>query len=374
MNQPKDRFHLPEGIYLLNHSVGCLPHQALTAQVTFFESWQTQGSDAWEMWLAEIDGFRTEVATLLNGEMREVCPQVNISGGIAKLLAALPPRKGKDTIVLSELDFPSVGFALQQAQKLGYKLDFVPAKAGRFSVATWERHLTANTQLVLITHSLYGNSFLNPVAEIINIAQQHDIISVVDVAQSAGVVPIDVREWGADVVVGSSVKWLCGGPGAGFMWLNPALLNNLQPLDVGWFSHQNPFAFDIHHFRYASDARRFWGGTPSILPYMIARRAIEQIKALGVAQIRHHNQTLTQTLITFCQKRGLTYLTPTNPAQRGGTVCIQFADSPGMYEYLKQNQILVDFRPGFGVRFSPHIYNDAADIEAVMTCLAKKLH
>jgi selenocysteine lyase/cysteine desulfurase len=359
----KQDFLLPEGTYLLSHSVGCLPRAAGEAAERFFGSWATRGGEAWDGWLASIGDFQKSLATLLGGEAAEFCPQPNISSALAKILSSLPPRKGKNKLVLSELDFPSAGFALAQAARVGYTVEFIPADADTSSPECWRRHLTPDTQLVLVTHVLYGNSLLNPVAEVIRLAQRHEIFTLVDVAQSAGVVPIDLRAWNADFVVGSAVKWLCGGPGAGFLWANPAGVERFEPTDVGWFSHEDPFEFQIQNFRYAADARRFWGGTPSVLPYVVARAGIDLVNRIGVVNVRAHNQALTDRLVRAALERGLTLRTPQDPARRGGTVCVAFPDPQRVCQRLKEARVFVDARPTYGVRFSPHVYNDAEEID-----------
>jgi selenocysteine lyase/cysteine desulfurase len=339
MRPHKQDFSLPDGTYLLSHSVGCLPRAARGAADRFFEQWGAQGGEAWEGWLASVGDFQKSLATLLNGEAAEFCPQTNISSAIAKILSSLPRRKGKTKLLLSELDFPSAGFALAQAERAGYAVEFMPAESDAVSPECWLRHITHDTQLVLVTHVLYGNSGLNPVAEIISAARRHDVFTVVDVAQSAGVVPIDLREWDADFVVGSAVKWLCGGPGAGFLWANPSGVERFEPTDVGWFSHEDPFEFRIRSFRYAPDARRFWGGTPSVLPYVVARAGIDLVNSVGVANVRAHNRTLTERLVRAALERGLTVRTPHDPARRGGTVCVAFRDPQRVYRRLKEERV-----------------------------------
>jgi kynureninase len=363
MQPHKQDFLLPDGTYLLSHSVGCLPRAASEAAGRFFELWGTRGGEAWDGWLAAIGDFQQSLATLLNGEAAEFCPQANISSALTKILSSLPRRKGKTKLLLSELDFPSAGFALAQAERSGYTVEFIPAESDTSSLECWQQHLTPDTQLALITHVLYGNSRLNPVAEVIRRAQRHEVFTLVDVAQSAGVVPIDLREWNADFVVGSAIKWLCGGPGAGFLWANPAGVERFEPTDVGWFSHEDPFEFRIQSFRYAADARRFWGGTPSVLPYVIARASIDLVNSIGVGRVRAHNQALTERLVRAALERGLTLRTPHDPARRGGTVCVAFPDPRRVCQQLKEAKVFVDVRPAYGVRFSPHVYNDAEDID-----------
>jgi selenocysteine lyase/cysteine desulfurase len=364
-------FYLPSGIYLLSHSVGCLPKSTIEAQDDFFRLWQTKGGDAWDEWLAHIDAFCESLAELFNGRPHQFCPQINISSAVTKIIAYQPPRPGKNIILLSELDFPSVGFTLEQAQRLGYQIRRIPADRGSFSLERWAEYLTADVQVALITHVLYGNSYRNPVQEIIALARQQDIYTIIDIAQASGIVPIDIPAWNADFVAGSCIKWLCGGPGAGFMWVNDEILGQLRPLDVGWFSHENPFEFDITRFRYAPDARRFWGGTPSVLPYIIARAGIEQIMAIGLETIQAHNHILTGHLVQTAQENNWPLLTPADPAQRGGTICIGFPNAAEIVNALQQAQIKVDARPTFGVRFSPHIYTTQSQIQETTTTLQK---
>jgi selenocysteine lyase/cysteine desulfurase len=370
MSLLRDVFQVPEGIYLLNHSVGALPRAAEERAARFFELWRTRGGGAWEGWLEEVEGFRRALAALLGGAVRDYCPQTNISTAVARLLPALPARPGRKRVLLSELDFPSVGFAVTQAQRLGYEVVFLEADAHRtFPLEAWERALTEDTQLVLMTHSLYGNSYLNPVEQVLPLARERGIFTLVDVAQSAGVVPIHVEAWGADLVVGSCVKWLCGGPGAGYLWVNPEVAERLSPVDVGWFSHENPFEFDIRRFRYAPGALRFWGGTPSVLPYMVATAGLEALRALGVEKVRAHNQALTERLLAGALERGLRVSTPLEPSRRGGTAVIQFPQPEQAVRHLQGHGIAVDQRPGFGVRFSPHAYNTEVEVDTVLSLL-----
>ena len=367
----RERFRVPPGIYLLNHSAGALPVAAQAKQERFFASWQSRGGDAWNEWLGQVDEFRGALAQLLGGRPEEFCPQAGVTGGIVKLLHGVNPRPGRGKILCSALDFPSVGFALQQLERRGWQLVMMePDAQGFFPLEQWQRSLTEEIDWALITHSLYGNSWLNPVAEITALARAHGVRTLVDIAQSTGVVPISLPVWAADAVAGSCVKWLCGGPGAGFLWVNPASLKTFQPEDIGWFSHENPFEFDLKNFRYAPDARRFWGGTPSILPYAIASAGIETLTRIGVEKIRIHNQRLVQRLLDAAQGQGLRAATPMNPQQRGGTAVIVFPDPPATAARLQAANIRCDFRPGFGVRFSPHIYNTEQEIETVIGALA----
>ncbi|QXP36821.1 aminotransferase class V-fold PLP-dependent enzyme [Shewanella algae] len=126
--------------------------------------------------------------------------------------------------------------------------------------------LGEDVALAFITHAISETGQLQSVSEICALARSLGVMTVVDIAQSLGVIPIDLGQWQADAVLGSCVKWCCAGPGAAFLWLSDRLAQTLEPVDLGWFSHEAPFEFDIHDFRYAKGAKRFWGAR---LPYCL---------------------------------------------------------------------------------------------------------
>jgi kynureninase len=193
---------------------------------------------------------------------------------------------------------------------------------------------------------------------------------VVDVAQSVGVVPIDLAQWQADFVIGSCVKWLCGGPGAGFLWVSPDRINQCHPRDVGWFSHEAPFEFDIRNFRFAPDAMRYWGGTPSIQPYVLATNSLKIFNQLGIEQIRTHNLALTDQLLHGVSDENC--VSPREPALRGGTVVLQYAEEQlhRIAKNLEAEEVSFDLRRT-GVRLSPHIYNEGEEIARVLACVSR---
>lgn len=365
----KHRFLLTEETYLLNHSVGRPPVTA--AQVwadRFLADWENQGDNVWHCWLDAIESFNLALCRLLNSPAENFCSQVNLSSALTKILQSLPKKTGRDTIVFSEEDFPSIAFVLQQATRYGYKLRVIPTDQDTTQSATWSNSLNESTAMVLVTHVQSNSGRQVPVAEITAFAKANDIISIVDIAQSAGVVHVDLENWFADFVIGSSVKWLCGGPGAAYLWVRPEILSSCKPLDVGWFSHEDPFEFDIYSFRYAENADRFLGGTPSVQPFIIAANSINTICDIGVETIRQRNVTLTERLIDALAPGNL--VSPANSSQRGGTVVVTFETElqAQVVARLKSQGVLFDTRPS-GIRLSPHIYNDEADIDAVIKCL-----
>lgn len=362
-------FSVPEGIYLLNHAVGCLPDAAAAASARFLEQWASGACESWGAWLTAVDEFHGALARLLNGQPGNFCHQTNLSSGLCKILPALP-ASGRKVMLLTEMDFPSMSYAAQKmATQLGWELRYVADEDGIIDLERWEAALTQDVKVALIMHSCSNNSYLNQVADICRICRERGIVSVVDIAQSVGVVPIDLQEWSADFVLGTGVKWLCGGQGASFLWASDSMLASCQPSDVGWFSHEQPFEMDIHNFRYHAGAKRFWGGTPAIQPAMIATASIDEINAIGVPRIRNHNLTLKQILRESALQHGHCVNTPGAEQSQGGSISILLRDHAAHSERLKSAGVHHDNRPRFGMRLSPHIYNTEDEIRELAELL-----
>jgi kynureninase len=352
------------GPYLLTHSVGAMPRTAMHAVYAgFLDPWIQQGGEAWPAWLRGIDDFCGALAALLGGRHTEYCPQPNLSAALAKLLPAFPrPSAGKIVWIATEETFPSLGFVMQLSGGLGYELRLVPQTADPSELQTWVEALTPDVYGALITHVHSNAGTVTPVAEVTRLCRERGIWSIVDVAQSAGILPLSVEALGADAVLGSCVKWLGGGPGAGFLWLRAGLIAKLHPVDVGWFSHADPFEMDIHSFRYAEDARRFWGGTPSVAPYVVATAGLRLLGSIGIEAVLAHNRALIHAFLDAAPPslRDLVTLD-----RRGGTLCIPVGERlAAVRAALEAAQVRFDCR-GSVVRISFHLCNSMDD--AVLT-------
>jgi len=354
--------------YLLSHSVGRMPlGTEACLRECFLDPWEHGAPEPWPLWLETITRFQAALGRLFNSAAENFCPQTNISSALGKVIGGLAPRSSRKVVLFCEHDFPSVGFVLQQAVRLGYQPRMIPAQEDAQQLATWEAALTPEVHSVLLTHAHFNSGKLIPVAEVTRLSRAREIFSIVDIAQSAGVIPIDLRNWQADVVLGSCVKWLCGGPGAGFLWLEPDTAADLKPLDVGWFSHSTPFEFDINRFEYAEGSARFWGGTPSILPYVVASHSLELVARIGVETVRQHNMALTQKIASTLDPGCLR--APADPALRSGTLVLTLPNQTAAVARLREAGVRFDVRP-LGLRLSPHIYNTAAEIDTVVDCLS----
>jgi kynureninase len=352
-------FLIPDGgPYLATHSVGCLTTAAAEAlQRDYLEPWRRHGAEAWDGWLGGIDRFRGSLAQLLGGSAGDYCPQSNLSAALAALLGALPrPDPRRNVWLAAEDSFPSMGFVLRRAESLGYRTLLIPRARDPGSLQSWLDALTADVQGVLVTHVFSNTGVVSPLAAIARHARAAGVLCVADVAQSAGILPVSVEELGADVIIGSCVKWLCGGPGAGFLWMRESLANRLEPSDVGWFSHAEPFEMDIHAFRFAPGVRRFWGGTPSVAPYVCAAASLGVLAGIGVAAVHAHTRSLQAA---FHDALPAHWRERVPLAGIGGTLCIRCGDArQSVRDALRKRGAQFDVR-GEVVRLSFHVCNSA---------------
>lgn len=363
----RTRFHLPEGPYFLSHSVGLMPTGAAEGlNEAVLSPWQAQGQ-SWDEWLAVIDRFKAALGRFLNADPAMICPQTNVSSALTKILFSLPAPGRRNVILLSEQDFPTIGFVALQAVRLGWQLRYLPREADLTDEAVWLNAMGEDVGIVLVTHAYSNSAMLAPVAAIARAARNRDIVSIVDVAQSAGTIAIDLAGWEADFVIGTSVKYLCGGPGAAFLWAAPAIIEKCTPLDVGWFSHESPFEFDLKDFRYAPDARRFWGGTPSVLPYAIAAHSIETLTEIGIEKIHRQNQTRLGQLIEGLDPTLLK--SEMREGRRGSHLLYAPRDMDAAKKRLEEAGVLHDSRAG-ALRLSVHLYITDEDISAALAALS----
>lgn len=359
----RDHFHVPDN-YFLSHSVGCLTRLAqadLDAQ--FFEPWKSGVN--WAEWMPVLDGFRAGMADFLSIKSANICPQTNVSSALTKILYSLPKRAGRDTILLSEQDFPTIGFVLSQAERQGYRVKFIVGDI--LDAAIWEAAMDDHVALVHVTHALSNTSRLLPVAEICTAARRKGVISVVDMAQSIGAVPVDVTGWNADFAIGTGVKFLCFGPGACFLYVSDHMLPLCEPIDVGWFSHENPFEMDIKQFRYAPDAMRFFGGTPSPAPFALGYSALNVWHTIGWGKVQAHIQS---KLSYLCENTPPEFIiSPFSKEQRGGTFVVAPKDKDALRNRLNAHHIRYDERKE-GFRFSVHGYTADYEVELLARVLS----
>jgi kynureninase len=275
----------------------------------------------------------------------------------ALILSCFDLRGRRNKIVYEELNFPSVMYVHEAQRALGARVVTVASEDG--ITVPLERMLEAideETLLVPVSHVVFKSGFVQDIAAIVRRAHQVGAYVVADLYQSAGTVPVDVTAWDVDFATGGSVKWLCGGPGAGYLYVAPRLQKALTPRLTGWMAHEHPFAFEGGAIRYAPGMARFLHGSPAIPALYAARAGYAIVSAIGVGEIRRKSERQLRLLIELARSRGLVARSPERPEQRGGMAVLDVPHGEAVTRELLGRGILVDHRPGAGIRLSPHFY------------------
>ncbi len=216
------------------------------------------------------------------------------------------------------------------------------------------------------SHVLFRSAYVQDVPAIVEKAHRVGAYVVLDTYQSAGVHPVKAKEWDVDFLVGGVLKWLCGGPGVAFLYVRPDLHARLEPTLTGWLAHPRPFDFEVGPGAYRDDAFRFLNGTPHIPAFHAAKPGLDIIAQVGIDQIRERSLELTRRLIHAAHAHGWRVHTPEADHERGGTITLDVPRAPEVLEELLRREVVVDYRPGAGIRVSPHFYNTEDEVDRVI--------
>jgi kynureninase len=369
----RERFPILERTnYLISNSLGAVPADASTCLQDYYETWATRGVRAWEeTWWMMVQDLGDLVAPLIGAGRGEVVFQPNVTLAHAVVLSALSYSGRRRRLVTDAMHFPSILYLIHEQQREGAEVVVVPSDDG-ISVEA-QRIIEAiddTTAAVLVSHVLFKSSFVHEVGAIGQAARRRGAIFVVDGYQAVGSIPVAVQEMGADVYIGGCLKWLCGGPGAAFLWVAPERRGRLSPRLTGWMAHHEPFAFDPRLAR-RDDAWRFLHGTPAIPALYAARAGLEIVGRVGIDAIREKSLRQTNRLMELAESRSYRTTTPRDPPRRGGTVAIDIAHGYEISRGLKALDILCDYRPGAGIRLSPHFYTRDDELDAAIEAIAE---
>lgn len=364
---------LDKAVYLISHSLGAMPRETYARLNDYAEAWATRGVRAWaEGWWDMPVTVGDDVARIIGAEPRTVVMHQNVSICQSLILSCFEPTPKRNKIVYSELNFPSVMYVYEaHARENKLRIETVASDDG--ITIPLERFLAAideETLLVPFSHVLFKSGFLQNAKAITERAHEVGAIVVLDAYQSAGTVPFSVKDLNVDFATGGSVKWLCGGPGAGYLYIRPDLHEQLQPKTTGWMAHESPFAFDTE-LRYASGVERFLHGSPAIPALYAAQSGYRIINEIGLDAIREKSVRQTERLIALAEEAGFTVTSPKHPSDRGGTITIGHDDAAAITKELVRREFIVDYRPGAGVRVSPHFYTTNEELELVVAEMKK---
>ena len=369
----RERFAgLEANTWLVSHSMGAPPLAAREALLRYHAQWADGGPEgAWPKWLDEARTIADGIGAIVGAPAGSVALAPNVSVLQSALASALDLRTAeRNEIVYEALQFPSLGYVWTAWERAGARTVRVPTDDGR-TIPT-ERicaAITERTAVVLLSHAYYQSGVVIDVPTIVGRAHELGALVVLDAYQTTGVYPYDVVALDLDVVVGGSHKWLCGGPGCGWIYVRPAFTERFRPLVTGWFAHKEPFAFAPPPIDYATDQLRWATGTPTIPGYLVAKAGHDLIREIGVPAIREHNVRLTTRLTQAALERGWRVSTPHESSKRTGWVGIDVPEAERILHELIARRIYVDHRPGCGLRVGPHFYTTDEELDRFLSAL-----
>ena len=359
---------LEKTTYLISNSLGAMPRRASEALAEYAETWAARGVRAWaEGWWEMSVTAGDEIAPLLGAPPGTVSMLPNVTIASAVVLSSLEFAAPRNRIVLVEGEFPTVRYLYETlGPRLGAEIVVVPSPGGDGLSADESRireAIDGRTALVAISHVLFKSAFVLDIPAIAEKCRREGAILAVDAYQSVGTIPVSVDALGAEILVGGVLKWLCGGPGGAFLYVAPRMRSRLQPSLTGWMAHPAPFDFEAPPMRWRGDAFRFLLGTPAIPALYAAREGPRIVREAGVEGIREKSLKQTGRLISLARDHGFHCAASSDPPRRGGTVAVDFEHALEVSRELNARDVVVDYRPGAGIRMSPHFYTADAELD-----------
>lgn len=360
----RHRLHFPilqSSTYLINNSLGAMPAEVDGRMQDYARIWRTRGVRAWaEEWWSLPSSVGDLVAPLLGARPGTVSMHTNVTTASEVFLSCLKPLPSRDRVVTTALQFPSILYLLDGwCRTRGARLDILPCPDGiGADPARLLEAIDEKTLCVAISHVEFRSAFINDAAAVARRCREVGAMLLLDVFQSAGVVPIEAERWGVDAAVGGCLKWLCGGPGNVFLYVAPEVARRLQPGFTGWMAHKAPFAFEPPPTRLRDEpAWRFLTGTPQIACLYAAAPGLRIHNEIGVPAIREKSMRMTRLLHDEARARGWRTHAPEDPGRRGGTVAVDVPHGELVAKELLARDVVIDYRPGAGIRIAPHFYN-----------------
>ena len=364
---------LANSTYMISHSLGAMPARTFQSVQEFADTWATRGIRAWEegWWVMPIT-VGNLIASIIGAGEGEVGMQQNVSICQSIVTSCFDWSSPRNKLVTDGLNFPSNDYVYYGLSRQGARIVRVPSPDGlTLPVELLLDAIDEQTRLVSVSHVAFRSSYVQDLAAIVERAHAVGAMVIADLYQSAGTVPVDVRALQVDFATGGSVKWLCGGPGAGYLYVRRDLWDTLQPAATGWMAHEQPFEFAAGPIRYADNAFRFLNGTPNVPALYSARPGYEIIREIGVPAIREKSIRQTTRLIELADECGFPIHTCRDARQRGGVVTLDIPNGKEITRQLAARDVLVDYRPGAGIRIAPHFYTTDEELDGTVSAISE---
>jgi len=367
----RERFPIFEHTTYANScSQGALSRDVREAYEQYLAGWDEHGAE-WEHWVERAEAARGAFARLVNADPAEVAVTTSVSQAVSGLVSALPLERGRNRIVISEFEFPTVGQIAHAQELRGAEVVHVrPEPDGRIPLERFAEAIDESTALVCCTAISYRTGYRLDVAGVARLAHERGALCLGDSYQAAGALPLDVQALGVDVLTAGTVKYLLASAGLAFMYVRQGLHERLLPTQTGWFADEDIFRMDISDYSPAADARRFDSGTPPVPNIYAGLAGIGIVEEVGVAAIETHVRGLVDLLFAGLDELGATVATPRGEGEYGPLVCVASTDAPALVRALQGERIVTSERDS-NLRISLHLYNVEEDVTRILAALSR---
>ena len=357
-------------VYINSCSQGALSDAVREAYGRYLADWDEHGAP-WEYWVDQLEAARRSVAGLLNALEDEVAVTTSVSAGVSAIASGLSFENGRDKVVVSNFEFPTIGQIWHAQERRGASIVHVPAEPNAtIPLERFEAAIDEQTALVAITHVCFRNGSRLDVAGVIELAHERGALVLLDAYQSVGSIPVDVKALDCDFLAGGVLKYLLGSAGLAFLYCRRDLVEQIEPTATGWFADRNIFEMDIHDYSPAPTARRFEAGTPPIPAIYAGIAGIELMQEVGIEETEAHVRELNALLFAGLDELGAQVVTPRAPEQRGALVCVPSNDVDRLVAELAAGGVVTSSRDD-NLRISAHCYNTAEDVSTVLDLLGR---
>jgi cysteine desulfurase/selenocysteine lyase len=316
-----------------------------------------------------VEIFRAEFAEFIGAPAGSIAMTPNTATGITTVARGLPWRAG-ESVVVPEIEFPSVVLPWRLLEPLGVKVRLVSCPDGRVTPARVFSACDWTTRAVALSWVQFSNGYRADLTAIGDECRRRRILLVVDGMQGVGVLPIDVSALPVDALAGQSYKWLLAPHGVGWLYVRPEVTDRIAPLTAGRRTLTKCADLVGHDFTTHSDARRFESGVPNLQGIVGALSSLRFLRNAGMDTVSTRVAALTARLFNGLLRRGHTMLTPDQGDDRSGIVVFRPCqeDVETCQARLAEAGVVSSMRHG-GVRLSPHFYNTEDDVDRALAAL-----
>ncbi len=356
--------------FLNTCSLGALSKRSMSNVQEFLDVWAELGASAWyELWVGKLAELREAYGRTIGAPPERIALTPSISAAVMGVASGMDFSK-RNKVVMSDLDFPTLGHGFLAKQRQGLNIEFVRSP-DRITVPLemFDSAIDENTALVATSHVYFTSGAIQDIGALTKMAHERGAMVLIDAYQGTGQLPTNVADLDVDFYTSGSLKWLLGGPGITFLYASKDAARH-EPTVAGWWGMGDMFDFNIQSLQFRDEAARYEMGTPSMASVYAALGGVSIINEIGIERIRERDIALTEDLIRRALEAGLKPRVAATPEQRTPIVLLDFDDPKPIVAALARQNIIVDSRPG-AVRVSPYFYNTIEENAAVIEAIRK---